>query len=101
MRYEPNPRHKEPWQPGAKGTLCPRDITPRRSAELLQTSILFGRQRFATDQGRAFKGKEHRPGAWHGHPVGWIDVPATVQKQMLDAGLVRRSDVRRYWYGIE
>lgn len=23
MRYEPNPKHKYPWQPGKKGSLCP------------------------------------------------------------------------------
>ena len=23
--YEPNPKHKEPWQRGARGSLCPRD----------------------------------------------------------------------------
>jgi hypothetical protein len=23
LRYEPNPKHKLPWQPGKKGTLCP------------------------------------------------------------------------------
>ena len=22
--YEPNPKHKEPWQRGAKGSLCPK-----------------------------------------------------------------------------
>lgn len=25
LTYEPNPKHKEPWQRGARGSLCPRD----------------------------------------------------------------------------
>ena len=25
-RYVSNPRHKAPWQPGARGTQCPRDV---------------------------------------------------------------------------
>jgi hypothetical protein len=23
LRYEPNPKHKNPWQRGARGSLCP------------------------------------------------------------------------------
>lgn len=25
LLYEPNPKHKEPWQRGARGSLCPKD----------------------------------------------------------------------------
>jgi hypothetical protein len=25
-RYVGNPRHKHPWQPGARGTLCPAEV---------------------------------------------------------------------------
>lgn len=34
--YEPNPKHKHPWQPGAKGTLCPRDVD---GVALFRTSV--------------------------------------------------------------
>lgn len=101
LKYEPNPKHKEPWQPGRKGSLCPPDITPRRSKELLATSITDGNQRFAVDQGRAFAGRQHAPGRWHGYPVGWKEVPAKVVQQFLESELVTRQDVKRYWHGNE
>jgi hypothetical protein len=35
LTYEPNPKHKEPWQRGARGTLCPREAD---GSALLATS---------------------------------------------------------------
>jgi len=26
LNYVPNPKHKEPWQRGRRGSLCPREI---------------------------------------------------------------------------
>jgi hypothetical protein len=26
LKHEPNAKHKEPWQRGARGSLCPRGV---------------------------------------------------------------------------
>jgi hypothetical protein len=36
------------------------------------------RKRFTTDGHRAYCGHEHSPGCWHGFPVEWRHVPATI-----------------------
>ena len=56
MRYFGNPKHKEPWQPGRKGSLCPSrrkmpDLDPQK---LLESSELCGAKRYAVFEGLAF-----------------------------------------------
>jgi hypothetical protein len=74
MRYEPNPKHKAPWQPGLKGSLCPQDLTEDARQQLLEASAPDpngGNARYATDGRRAFCAQSHGDDAWHGYPVGW------------------------------
>ena len=100
LRYQPNRKHKEPWQPGRRGSLCPRDIGLGRARQMLQDSIADGRQRYAVDGGRPFEGHDDGTGAWHGYPVGWVEVPADVLNQFRGLGLVKRHDIQRYWRRI-
>ncbi len=96
--YEPNPKHKEPWQHGRKGTLCPK-WSHLQSSVLLKKSIRSakGNHRYATLRGVAFCGKEHRPGIWHGHPVGWEEVPPKIWRQWLKDGIISRKQIRDSW----
>jgi hypothetical protein len=97
LQYEPNPKHKEPWQRGARGSLCPPDVD---ATALLAASVTDPKQpgkRFATDGRRAYCGHEHSPGCWHGFPVEWRQVPAKVRNDWLAAGLVNRRDVKAFW----
>lgn len=98
LRYEPNPRHNDPWQRGRRGTLCPR-LPDRLPQQLLDGSVLHGRRRYAFHDGRAYCAREHRPGFWHGYPVGWMEVPARLRHDWVRGGSVSRSDVDRYWEG--
>ena len=54
MRYESNPKHKEPWQRGRRGTLCPGDIDQAIARQLLEDSELEGGKRYAVHGGKAF-----------------------------------------------
>ncbi len=91
--YEPNPKHKEPWHYGKSGTLCPR-WSWNIAQELLEASDLYGQSRFGVRDGMAFKGHEHAPGRWHGHPVAWNEVPPKLVNQWIRAGRVTRREVR-------
>jgi hypothetical protein len=96
-RYEPNPKHKEPWQRGARGSLCPRDAD---GPELLAGSEIDAEhpsKRYATDGTRAYCGHEHSPGRWHGFPVEWRAVPASIRNAWLADGRVSRRAVRDQW----
>ncbi len=101
--YEGNRKHKEPWQPGRKGSLCPRDITVDRAKELLQSSILDQNKRYGADGGRAFCAQEHNAtkGRWHGYPVGWKEVSVAVRQQLIERGELTRQDVKRFWEGSQ
>ena len=63
IHYEPNPKHKLPCQPGRKGAICPK-WSGDQALSLLKQSLpsLKGSRRYATINGVAFCGQEHRPG---------------------------------------
>ncbi len=96
MRYEPSQKHCEPWQPGARGTLC--DVDAReRAAELLLSSSEWDGRRYATDGVRAYAGAQHRPRVWHGWPVGWMEVPEPLRREWVGADCVKRRDIAKWW----
>lgn len=98
MEYEGNAKHKEPWQRGRRGSLCPKEA-PSLGQTLLVQSEAVDEKRYACHQGKAYCGKEHLPGRWHGWPVGWVEVPEKLRAQWLKDGKVKRQDIQRYWDG--
>jgi hypothetical protein len=97
MTYEGNPKHKEPWQPGRRGSMCPDFVTIETAQQLLDGSVAAKNARYATIGGLAFCAREHRPEFWHGYPVGWREVPVNVRLGWIGSGIVKRSDVRKNW----
>ena len=98
MRYEPNPKHKEPWQRGRRGSPCPA-FEREMVVKLLRGSVVEGGKRYACHEGRAYCAREHAEGRWHGYPVGWKEVPTSLSRKWREEGLVRRSDIRKHWEG--
>jgi hypothetical protein len=100
VEYEPNPKHKEPWQAGRKGSLCPRQLVEPDRLRLLQASEpdpTGGKARYSTDGERAFSAFEHSPGRWHGFPVGWKEVPESLRRRWRSEGRVNRRAIRKFW----
>ena len=99
--YVPNPRHKQPWQPGARGTLCPKGVD---GAALFQTATADPRnpaKRYNTDGERAYCAHPSSRDVdgdhgivWHGFPINWRDVPAAVQHQWIEDGRLTRLRLR-------
>ena len=54
-------------------------------------------KRYAVSEGQAFCAQQHGCDVWHGYPIGWVAVPVAIRKQWLEAGCVRRSEIRRNW----
>ena len=99
MRYQSNPKHKEPWQRGNRGSLCPKDIDQRIAQELLEGSAAADRKRYAVRDGRAYCAQQHRAGLWHGYPVGWVEVPVALRIRWKREGRVKRRDIQKHWCG--
>lgn len=97
MRYESNPKHKEPWQRGRKGTLCPKNLDRKTVLQLLKSSELADNRRYAVYDGRAYRAQQHDSDAWHGHPIGWIEVPETLRRKWLKEGRIKRKNIRDHW----
>jgi len=97
--YEGNPKHKEPWQPGRKGSLCPADIGAERARMLLREAVPLGKTRFAADRGRPFCAQLHDAdrNRWHGYPVCWREVPHNVRQAVRDRFGVSNAELKRYW----
>jgi hypothetical protein len=100
--YVPNPRHKQPWQPGARGTLCPKGVD---GAALLKTATAdpnHPNKRYNTDGECAYCAHSssrnvadgEQEVVWHGFPINWRDVPAAVQRQWIADGLLARLRLR-------
>jgi hypothetical protein len=66
---------------------------------LSYTRPAMGEKRYAYHEGKAYCGKEHQPGRWHGWPVGWVEVPEKLRTQWVKGGKVKRQDIERYWDG--
>ena len=108
--YRGNPKHKEPWQRGRKGSLCP---SPKAMPELcpqalLDSSMEFENKRYATQDGIAFQAlceaknnDEDNVLYWHGFPVGWSEVPSRILKDWLKKRKIKRNDVRKFWENEE
>jgi hypothetical protein len=97
MRYEGSLKHKEPWQRGRRGALCPPEIDAAGAQQMLTESELSDQTRYAVREGRAFCARQHAPDVWHGYPVGWVRVPERLRRKWLDEQRVRRRDIRTHW----
>ena len=94
MRYESNPKHSDPSQPGRRGARCPASVTAEVAERLLQTSLLVRSKRYAVLEGQAFCAQEHRRGVWHGYPVGWKQVPHDVRSRWRRERAVQQRAIR-------
>lgn len=97
MRYEGNPKHKEPWQRGRRGSLCPTEIDPALAQHLLEESEIDGRARYSVYQGKAYCARQHQRDHWHGYPVGWKEVPPLIRHKWRSEGRVTRREIKRFW----
>jgi hypothetical protein len=97
VRFEPNPKHKEPWQRGARGSLCPPEADGPALLAASEADPEHPGKRYATDGRHAYCGHEHAPGRWHGFPVEWRVVPAKLRNAWLVARRVSKQSVREFW----
>jgi len=96
LAYVGNPKHKQPWQPGRKGSVCPPAVD---GGALLRDSVVDSwkpRSRWATDGRDAYEAKNSNvvdssgDEVWHGHPVPWSRVPPRVRKAWQSEGRLSR-----------
>ena len=63
---------------------------------MLTRSIEAGSgRRFAADGGIAFVALLSSDGTWHGYPLPWHDVPASIQDILVEKGQATRTEIRR------
>ena len=63
---------------------------------MLKRSIDAGNgRRYAVEGGIAFVALPSSDGTWHGYPVPWHDVPASIQDQLIEKGQATRLQIRR------
>jgi hypothetical protein len=55
--------------------------------------------RYAFHDGKAYCAKEHSPGRWHGHPVGWKEVPSKLRTTWTKEDRISKRQVNKYWKG--
>ena len=97
--YVPNPKHKEPWQRGRRGSVCPTEITPEQAQQLLNDSELVDQKRYSVHEEGHFA-QDDGSGGWHGYPVGWKGVPSKLRTRWQKReNRVRKRDIDRYWEG--
>lgn len=91
----PNPKHKDPWQRGQRGALCGNVDGPDLFATATPDPSNPNR-RWATDGRHFYSAQSARHPdaqgdlAWHGYPVGALEVPASVMRSWVEQSVVRR-----------
>lgn len=65
--------------------------------KLLTESVEYNGSRWAVRDGRAYKAHQHAKNRWHGWPVGWVEVPATLRIRWQRENLIRKQHLKRYW----
>ena len=99
-RYVPNPKHKLPWQPGARGTLCPKQADGEKLFRTATQDPDHPGKRYNTDGDQAYCAQsgnvfdEDGNELWHGYPVNWRNVPAVVQRAWIADGRIPRLRLR-------
>ncbi len=93
--YEANPKHSEPWQSGARGRLCEKNVRPM-AQKLLDESTLYDGARYAVHEGHAYCAQRHQTRRWHGYPTGWRNVPAKLRTQWVKADRVKKRPIDKY-----
>lgn len=96
--YESIPKHKEPWQPGKRGSLC-KEVSPVEAQKMLVRSLSWTNKRYAVRDGRPYVAHEHEKNKWHGYPVGWKEVPHEIRSELQAKEKVRNRDIKRFWSG--
>lgn len=92
--YVPNPRHKVPWQPGARGTLCPGDVDAETLFREATEDPQSPGKRFNTDGSHAYCAHpdnvvdQHGNEIWHGFPIEWKRVPPTIRRKWVREGRI-------------
>ena len=94
--YESNPKHRDPWQIGKKGSLCDTAVRSK-TRELLESSVLYDGKRYAIHEGKAYCAQEHQPSRWHGYPVGWVEVPPKLVRQWIKDGRITKRNRKQHW----
>ena len=67
------------------------------AADLLDGSELVEFKRYAVCDGKAYCAQEHRPGRWHGYPVGWKEGPPRLRIRWRRQRRVSNRDIKQNW----
>lgn len=114
--YRGSSKHKNRPADEQKGTFCP-EWTHKTSLGGFETDvyahdwkqtragILFSEakideasgRRYATAAGIAFEAKSTADGSWHGFPIPWESVPASIKNDWLRTAAVSKRDVKRFF----
>ena len=97
MEYEANPKHRDPWQRGRRGSICPPGLDPNA---LLQASVAdpsHSGKRYATDGCRPYCAQQHAEGRWHGYPEAWREVPEKLWRCWLKERVVSKKCLKEHW----
>ena len=83
---------------GVARARCVRDTWIRTwPQQLLEGSEEAENKRYAVYEGRAYRAQQHAADAWHGYPVGWVEVPEKLRNKWLAEGRVQKKNVREHW----
>ena len=94
--HDSNPKHKQSWQRGRRGSLCPAGLHAKAQTLLLE-SVKVGKKRYAVHEGKAYCAQQHGKDLWHGYPVGWMDLPQSSRNQWISQNRLKRREVRKHW----
>ena len=114
--YRGSEKHKNRPSRGGKGTLCPEwahatptgrlgndpfshDWAQTEAHRLFQHAVPHPaglQKRYATKNGIAFEAKPTNDDTWHGYPIPWESVPASIVEQWLEQATVTSKQIKQH-----
>lgn len=93
LRYAPIRKHD------AGGWGSRMDLDQRTGQDLLNRSILSGKQRYAWRGGRLYEFKADNTGGWHGYPIRGNEAPGSVLRLLRSRGDISQAEYTRLLKG--
>jgi RHS repeat-associated protein len=89
LKYSPTLKHMK----GGWGTEM--DLNDKTASDVLNSSILSGKQRYGMHSGKVYEFQPDNVGGWHGYPIPGTQAPSSVLKEFLNKGDISKPEYKK------
>ncbi|MFW5393436.1 hemagglutinin repeat-containing protein [Yersinia sp. 2544 StPb PI] len=88
-KYVPSPKH------AAGGWGTPMDLSDAKAQEVLNNSILGGKQKYGISDSKVYEFQPDNAGGWHGYPIPGTEAPPKILREFLARGDINKAEYNK------